>query len=59
LPEIPGGSGGVWLPVPSIFIIGIDGVIKFAEFNPDYRMRPPPEDILAAAAKVGGSNSSN
>jgi peroxiredoxin len=52
LPEIPGEPGALWLPVPSIFIIGKDGVIKFAEYNPDFRIRPPPEDILAAAAQV-------
>jgi peroxiredoxin len=52
LPEIPGEPGGRWLPVPAIFIIGKDGVIKFAEFNSDYKVRPPPEEILAAASRV-------
>jgi peroxiredoxin len=57
LPEIPGEPGARWLPVPSIFIIGTDGVIKFAEFNPNFRIRPPPEDILAAATSVNTSQS--
>ena len=52
LPEIPGEPGGRWLPVPAIFVIGKDGLIKFAEFNPNYRVRPPPEEILAAAARA-------
>jgi peroxiredoxin len=52
VPEIPGEAGAHWLPVPSIFIIGTDGVIKFVEFNPDFRIRPLPEEILAAAAQA-------
>ena len=52
LPEIQGESGASWLVVPSIFIIGTDGIIKFVEFNPNYRIRPPPADILNAAARV-------
>jgi len=53
LPDIPGEPGGLWLPVPSIFVIGKDGVIKYAEFNPNFRIRPPPDEILAAAAQAG------
>jgi peroxiredoxin len=52
VPELPGEAGAHWLPVPSIFIIGTDGVIKFVEFNPDYQVRPPTEEILKAAAQV-------
>ena len=40
------------LPVPSIFIIGTDGVIKFEYVNPDYRVRLDPDVILAAAKSV-------
>jgi peroxiredoxin len=52
LPPIPGDAGEVWLPVPSIFVIARDRTIRFAESNPNYRIRPPPEEILAAAARV-------
>jgi len=52
LPEIQGESGAFWLVVPSIFIIGTDGVIKFVEFNPNFRIRPPPAEILTAAARA-------
>lgn len=37
------------LPVPSTFIIGTNGVIKFAYSNPDYKIRLAPEILLAAA----------
>ncbi len=37
------------LPVPSVFIVGTDGVIKFQYVNPDYKIRLSSEVILAAA----------
>lgn len=37
------------LPVPSVFLVGRDGVIRFQYVNPDYEVRLPPEVLLAAA----------
>ena len=37
------------LPVASTFIIGTDGMIKFAYSNPNYKVRLAPEILLAAA----------
>jgi peroxiredoxin len=37
------------LPVPSVFILGTDGIIDFAYVNPDYKVRIEPELLLAAA----------
>ena len=34
------------LPMPGRFVIGQDGVILYAEVNPDYTLRPEPEDLL-------------
>jgi len=39
------------LPVPSTFIIGRNGLIRFAYSNPDYKVRLHP-DVLLAAARV-------
>ena len=50
LTPIPGGDG-YWLPVPAVFLVGRDGVIKFAYSNPDYKVRLASADLLAAAAK--------
>ncbi len=36
------------LPLPATFILRQDGVIAFAEAHADFRVRPEPEDILAA-----------
>lgn len=40
------GSNGANLPVPATYIIGKDGKIKYAFFNPDYRQRPSVKEIL-------------
>lgn len=40
------------LPVPAIYIIDTDGMITFSYVNPDYRIRIPTEDLVAAAHKV-------
>lgn len=39
----------VWkLPLPATFVIGQDGTIRFAQAHADFRVRPEPEDVLAA-----------
>nr|WP_272931079.1 peroxiredoxin-like family protein [Acetobacter indonesiensis] len=40
------------LPMPGRFIVGQDGVILYAEVNPDYTRRPEPEDMLAILQKA-------
>lgn len=34
------------LPMPARYVIGQDGVIAYAEVNPDYSERPDPEELL-------------
>ena len=34
------------LPMPARFIIGSDGIIAYAEVNPDYTHRPDPSELL-------------
>lgn len=48
LAPIP-GSEGYWLPVPAVFLVGRDGIIKFVYSNPDYKVRLAAADLLAAA----------
>ena len=40
------GANGANLPVPATYIIGKDGKIKYAFFNPDYSKRASVEDII-------------
>ena len=34
------------LPMPSRFVIGVDGMIDYAEVSPDYTVRPDPSELL-------------
>jgi len=38
-----------WLPVPSVFLIGKDGTIKFSYTDPDYKVRLKGAVLLAVA----------
>lgn len=40
------GDDSWTLPMPARYVIGQDGVIRYAEVNPDYTRRPEPEDLL-------------
>lgn len=37
------------LPVPAVFIVDRGGVIRFAHWNPDYKIRIDPQQLLTAA----------
>lgn len=37
------------LPLPATYVIGSDGRVAFAEAHADFRVRPEPEEALAAA----------
>ncbi len=52
--ELPAFNGDdSWtLPMPGRFVIGQDGMIRYAEVNPDYTRRPEPEDLLPALRPV-------
>jgi peroxiredoxin len=44
----------VWeLPMPARFVIDRGGVIRHADFDPDYTTRPDPEETLAALRELG------
>lgn len=40
------GDDSWTLPMPARYVIGQDGVIRYAEVNPDYTRRPEPSDML-------------
>jgi peroxiredoxin len=46
------GDDSWTLPMPGRFVIGQDGVVLYAEVNPDYTRRPEPEDMLPALRKA-------
>ena len=42
------GANAAVLPVPATYIVGRDGKIKYAYFNPDYRRRASVKQVAAA-----------
>ena len=39
----------VWkLPLPATFVVDRLGIVRFAEAHADFRVRPEPEDVMAA-----------
>lgn len=42
------------LPVPSVFIIDKAGIIRYAHWNPDFKVRLSTDEILAAGRKAVG-----
>jgi peroxiredoxin len=40
------------LPMPARYVIGTDGVIAYAEVNPDYTQRPDPSELLPVLERL-------
>ncbi|MBK8981325.1 MAG: AhpC/TSA family protein [Ignavibacteria bacterium] len=47
--EASSGMDHHLLPVPSVFILGTDGIVKFSYVNPNYKIRLDPDELMAAA----------
>ena len=48
------GDDSWTLPMPARYIIDREGLIRYAEVNPDYTERPEPEDTLSALETITG-----
>ncbi|HVW22854.1 MAG TPA: peroxiredoxin-like family protein [Opitutaceae bacterium] len=48
LPRVPGGAD-YWLTIPTAFVIGRDGRVKFVSFNADPSVMIPADRLVAAA----------
>jgi peroxiredoxin len=48
------GDDSWTLPIPARLIIDQEGIIRYAEINPDYTERPESEDTLAALREITG-----
>jgi len=46
------GEASWRLPLPATFVIGRDGRVVFSEAHADFRVRPEPEEALAAAFRT-------
>jgi peroxiredoxin len=50
------GEDSWTLPMPARYVIGQDGVIAYAEINPDYTRRPDPSDVFPILDQLKRSN---
>lgn len=48
LDDAAGNSNHI-LPVPAVYLIGTDHVIRFSYYNPNYKVRIAPDELVAAA----------
>ncbi|WP_148277089.1 peroxiredoxin-like family protein [Methylocystis sp. SC2] len=55
VPCYQGGSAWI-LPVPSVFLLDREGVVRFRHVDPDYRRRLEPSALIAAAADMASSS---
>lgn len=53
---INNGEPSWTLPMPARYVIGQDGVIAYAEVNPDYTRRPDPEEMLPVLQQLQAAN---
>lgn len=60
--EAASGQSHQVLPVPAVFVVGTDSVVRFQYVNPDHRVRLDADVLLAAAkaqmARMSQANSS-
>jgi peroxiredoxin len=54
LAPVPADESLRWLPVPSVFVIGGDGTVRFVHSNPDYKVRMETTTLLASAKAATG-----
>lgn len=47
-PSVSQGTENWMLPIPATFIVGTDGIVRARFVDPDYRVRMPIEDMVAA-----------
>jgi peroxiredoxin len=50
--EVVNGDDSWTLPMPAHFVIGRDGIIRYAEVNPDYTRRPDPDELLPVLDRI-------
>jgi len=50
------GDNSWTLPMPARYVIGQDGIIAYAEINPDYTRRPEPSDVFSILDRLKRSN---
>jgi len=55
--QLINGEAGWSLPMPARYVIARDGVVAYAEVNPDYTFRAEPRDLLPILDQLARSTS--
>ena len=55
LAPVPGEPDARWLPVPAVFVIDGESIVRFAHSNPNYKVRIDPAELLETAIDVANS----
>jgi len=52
--DLPKGNGdGTWrLPIPALFVIGREGIIRAVDADPDYTRRPEPAQTVEVLRRL-------
>jgi peroxiredoxin len=56
LASVPGDPESRWLPVPAVFVIGADGIVRFVHSDPNYKVRIDTVELLETAIDVANSS---
>ncbi len=55
--ETINGEDSWTLPIPALYVIGEDGIVAYAEINPDFTKRAEPSDVFPVLDKLRSSRS--
>lgn len=50
--EAENGDPSWTLPMPGAFIVGVDGVVAYRSVDPDYTVRPEPDEVLTELRRL-------
>ena len=56
LAPVPGEPDARWLPVPAVFVIDAEGIVRFVHSDPNYKVRIELMKLLGIATEITGSN---
>lgn len=52
--ETENGDTSWTLPMPGSIIVGSDGLVTYGSVDPDYTVRPEPEEVLSQVRRLTG-----
>jgi peroxiredoxin len=53
LADVYGAQSGI-LPIPATFVVGVDGIVRYAFVEPDFRLRAEPRAVIGVVEALKG-----